>query len=282
MEPVEMEERAVKKRNLLLQERDLLILKHLLIHRFASADQLRKLFWAEKFAYPSHYRRLGALVREGFLQKLIGDQGVNLGYTLTPRGISYLRKSGLPVDHTQTKRVLYRSTYEHDKVLGDMRVILERSPIISNYFSELQVRVMLAKRHGIQKSRDEKYKVPDALFTLKTRKKSLIVALELEMTLKSKVRYQKIFQQLSLSSDYQLIFIIAKTEQMKRTLMELLAEVRRTNPWVKAHRIKPGFYFTTLADMNAMGLDARLQGEGEDFSINELARPKEHADATKG
>jgi len=276
MEPLSVGPRKIDgKRIIFLQERDILILRHLLIHRFATAEQIRNLFWSKELAYPNHYRRLGELMRERFIQKLVGDHGVHLGYTLTPQGISYLKQSGASVDTTQTKRVFYRSTFAHDKALNDVRVILEKSPIVSDYFSELQVRVTLAKRHGIQASRDEKYKVPDALFTLKTRKGPLVVALELEMTLKSKARYQKIFEQLSINSDFQLIFIIAKTESMKIRLIELLNEVRRNNVWVKAHRIKPGFYFSTLTEVMAMGLDARMHGEGEEFSLNDLAKPKD-------
>ena len=85
----------------------------------------------------------------------------------------------------------YGTTFEHDRNLQLIKRILESAPCIGDYSTEAEVRKLLAERHGIQREKDQRYKVPDALFSLRLSDATLRVALELELSVKSMKRTKR-------------------------------------------------------------------------------------------
>lgn len=258
---------AAVKHRFRLKKRDCDILRFIYDSGFATSEHLRVEFWNRTEA-ETHFRRLRTLKQNALIEAIEGDRGQRLGYRLTAKGMGIV-KSVATEEQTGTRA--YKSTIDHDTLLVTIWQILKRSPLVSNYKPELKIKRELAKKHGLQKERDERYKVPDAIFTLKTTKRSFSVALELELSTKSKERYLRLFKLLCTSSDFELIFFIAKDDQLLSLLKANLSEVREKDPLVRIWRVKNGFYFVLLSELLEKGLGASFQGEDSEFSLAGLA-----------
>ena len=255
-----------------MTERDWAILEYLGKYRFATVEDVRDKFW-KGVENRHYYRRLKVLQARRLVEPLIGDFEQRLGYRLTRKGILWLKRyRGFEPMAGVKIRPTYRGTWGHELVLQDVAEIFKASPLVSAYQAEWVVRSELAKRHGIQKNRDERYKVPDGIFQLKTSNGTFRVALEVELSAKSIERYRKAFRQLSISRDFDLIFFVVKRVSHLGQLRKLLAEARENDFYVKIQAVTHGFYFVELSELLDKKLDALFQGEGDSFSLNSLAR----------
>ena len=250
--------------------RDHRILKYLSETGFATIDLIRKEFWQAK-NNRHYYRRLQILARSGLIQPLRGDMGIRLGYRITKKGANLLRRVQCGEPCQSVKALKYKSTFEHDLSAIRVRDIFTKSPIVSDFVGEAEVRSALAKKYGRQEKRDDRYKVPDALFKLKTQKGTFVAALEVECSTKSAERYVKIFRQLCTSKDFDVIFFIAKDATLLTVLRSHLKKTRDTDKLVMLWPRQHGFYFGLLDDVTRLGLDAPFSGEERTFTLRELA-----------
>ena len=204
--------------------RDAQILAHLAKHGFASPKNIEDTFFSGR-ANRNHYRSIARLRKKGFVENLTGDHNHLLGYKPTKRGLrvaELLTKTPSLSPH----RFKFRTTYDHDELLIQIRSIFESSTLVSHFQPEVVLREQLATRYGHKEVEGLGYKVPDGLFVLQTQKRNFRVALELELTRKSSCRYRKIIKQLARSRDWDIILYIVKNKHIKCVIQNLLQELR--------------------------------------------------------
>lgn len=79
---------------------------------------------------------------------------------------------------------------EHDHKLLSLRLILERLGIVKSWTAEHQIRSMIYKKYSLREAKNKL--IPDGLMEATIKNYSETVAIELELNLKNKDRYQKI------------------------------------------------------------------------------------------
>ena len=201
----------------------------------------------------------------------MGDGGFRLGYRPTRKAIYHLKASGLQPGKLTDLQSEFRSTFDHDKILLELRNVLETSPLVSDFLPEHRVREVLSEKYGYRPDQGNGYKIPDGMFYLKTAKRKFRVALELELTMKSKNRYVKLMKQLSLSRDWDVIFIISKDKVLKQKMEGILSAVRKSDYDIKLSKLNHGIYFATLSEFLSFKLECPLAGENKTFSLAGLA-----------
>ncbi len=258
-----------ERRKVVVMSRDRLVLAEIALNRFLTAKQIKDKFWPRDKSH-NHYGRIRKLVRAGLVEQMTGDNSVALGYRLTMRGIEELPTVELKARAMANRKVSYGTSYEHDRLLHDVRVVLESSNLVSNYRAAHEVKELFAIRHGRQEQKEDGYKVPDGLFVLRNPTRNLTVALELERKQKSEGRYRKILRRLSTSSDFDVVFYLVADPRLGSYLTALLKDVRDNDPVVLAWPRVHGFYFAELGTFLAEGKKAFLLGEGRSFSLESL------------
>ena len=156
-------------------------------------------------------------------------------------------------------------------MLIEIKQILLSSPLVSQFLSENTVRSLLAKKHGYQEERDKRYKVPDAIFNLKTPSADFRVALELEMSQKSKARYKKLLRHLSTSDDFDLVMVVAKKAQIIELIRPILSDLWENDPVARLWKKRNGFYFVELENLLRDKKNAQLEGFKNAFTLESLA-----------
>jgi len=258
-------------RRFVVTARDLSLFKLIYQNRFADSKAIKAKFWPGS-ANKNYYRRLKLLIDRGYLTRLRGDSGFSLGYQLTRKALKTLRQDGTKLLGTVRTKPLYTTSYRHDKCLIRLREVFESSPLITHYVPEHELRAALARRHGMQEKRDERYKVPDGIFQLRTHKGGFTVALELELAIKSTTRYARMMKQLCISEDFTVIFFVGENVQILNILEQHLAQVRTTDRLVKMWKPRHAFYFALLSDFLELKLKAPIKGEGAVLVLDDVAR----------
>lgn len=253
-----------------LRRRDIEILRYMIENRFVTVRAIEDRFW-KGLGNRNQYRRLKRLMDQRYIEVLHGDGGVRLGYRARRRAVHLLKSIGIEPSSLTDIGAVYRSGFDHDSTVLDLRNIFESSSLISDFQSEHHVREAMGKKYGYRDSEGNGYKVPDALFRLKTAKGSFRVALELEIAVKNKLRYRKALKQLSLSTDWDVAFIVVSEKQRIALLQGILADVRINDFAVKGSNRRNAIYFALLENFQQKKLDGTFEGEKKTFSLNSLA-----------
>jgi hypothetical protein len=114
--------------------------------------------------------------------------------------------------------------------------------------------------------------VPDGLFHLTAKKAKYVVAVEVELSTKSENRYRKLFRELLLQPDFNVVLYLVKGEEMKKYLRRLFAEVLTDDLVVQTASRRNAIYFAKLPEFLEKGLGATFQGEGSTFSFESLVK----------
>ena len=251
-----------------LQDRDLRLLVYMAANHFAPTDIIRDLFWNEKKTN-AYNRRLRKLRKLGLVEPHTSTRAHTLSYRITDHGRGILNARGISPLVSGARRN-YGSTYHHDRKVHYVRQIFESSSCVGSFYSELEVQKMLADRHGAQEEKDERYRIPDALVTLKRPNECLRAAIELEISDKSLKQKQRMFELLATSHDFDCTLVVANTNKHKEQLERILEDARKENPTLKYDGQKHGFYFITYDDLLRDRKQAKFQGQGGYFSLQSL------------
>ena len=216
-------------KNFRLKRKDLEILKYISSQSFATTSELYNLFWKSKKETISHYRRLSQLKKAGFIDSLKAPESLMIGYAITLKGQNLLIAYGYEVSPCVVKKDSYTGTYEHDLLVNTVKNILLKSSLVENFIPEYQLAYKLLKSSKIKKRGELRDKIPDGLFTLFVERKPQLVALELELSLKSKKRYENIFSKHLLTKKWDTIFYVVKDEAIRDKLLDYLEEIKRKN-----------------------------------------------------
>lgn len=254
-----------------VKNRDANILLFLAKNGFASPRSLEREFF-KGIAHRNHYRSLARLKQKHLVEELLGDTGELLGYKLSAKGLRLTRKVIANKWPVQKPPEQFRTNYTHDELLVQLRSIFEKCPAIYEYKPEQIVREELATRYGFEEQEGSGYKVPDATFQMKTRKGYFRVALELELTRKSKRRYRKIIKQLARSKDWNQVFFIVRELSTAKVITDLLKELCEKDSDLKFEKTRSGFYFAKLDELLKSKETCTFSGEEKSFSLLELAK----------
>lgn len=267
----EAEGGARKPRRPRLTERDLRLLFFLGEHGCVSPARVKAYFWNSSEESTAHNRRLRILAALDYVEKVVGDQERLLGYRLTQKGKLFL-KTQSPGQEVSLSRRGYKTQFEHDQKLIDVRRTLEQSPLIRDFKMDHELRSELSDGKLRAVSWQNAQLIPDAVFTHHTPSGSMKIALELEMTQKSKRRYGRIFKAHLLSQKWNLTLYVVKNEALRKSLMATLEEMKKKDLEVRLAKIVNGIYFCSLEEFLLKGLEAPMTNGKKEISFAAMAR----------
>ena len=259
-------------KNLRLRIRDLEILHYIATQKFATVSELYSLFWKSKKSSKYHYKRLYRLKEHGLIEPIESLINAMAGYTITSNGVHLLKLHGYEVTSCVFKKDTYTGTYRHDLLVNSLKVILLKSPLIKNFIPEHHIIKKLVKDLEVKKIAQNKDKIPDGIFTLWVQEKPQKVALEVELSLKSKRRYEVIFSKHLLSKNWETIFYIVKDEKMRKKLMDYLEEIKRINFVLKTEKKLNSIYFSLADEVLEKELEAIFMNQKISFSLKDLEK----------
>lgn len=256
--------------------RDLALLKLLSESGCLDPERIKAKLWNGNPMSKAHYRRLGILKRMGLIESVIGDQGFGLGYRISPKGQKALTEHGTISEHIPINRG-YRTPYEHDLLMYDIRDILEASPIVQEFKTEGDVRnELLAGKKGPIDWRNTPT-IPDGTFVYEVPGQRLRIALEIEVTMKSRARYFKILRNHLLNKTWDMAFYIMRDQSMLSRLMKLADEVQAQDAAIRVAKKVNGIYFCLLEEIQSQKLKAKFTNGKRTISLDELAQHAAHS-----
>ena len=199
-------------------ERDLLLLEQLESYGVLSTQQIRELIF-KGINTRTVLRRLRLLKQRGFIFSSEGLPNGGLAWVLS-------KKSAFLFKHDIENKIINKNTLQHDVAISSLRIQLERLKIAESWTSEhiLKKKVMRSIHEEKEISlcyMDEPPLVPDSLFITKHEEEMKAVALELELNLKSKARYKKIFSQYKEKENIWFVWYVVLNRSAGETLSEL-------------------------------------------------------------
>ena len=199
-------------------KRDMLLLEQLESYGVLSTQQIRELVFKDTNTR-TVLRRLRLLKQRGFIYSVNGLPNGALAWTLSKKSAKLFKQD------IETK-IINKNTLQHDVAVSSIRIQLERLKIAESWTSEHILKKEVIK--SIYKERrdflcymDEPPLVPDSLFIINHEKEMKAVALELELNLKSKARYKKIFSQYKEKENIWFVWYVVLNRSAGETLSEL-------------------------------------------------------------
>ena len=199
-------------------ERDLILLETLESYGVLSTGQIRELIF-KGINTRTVLRRLRLLKQRGFIFSSEGLPNGGLAWILSKKSASLFK-------HDIETKSINKNTLQHDVAISSIRIQLERLKIAESWTSEHTLKKEVAKsiyekRENSLCYMDEPPIVPDSLFITKHEGEMKAVALELELSLKSKARYKKIFSQYKEKEKIWFVWYVVLNRSTGETLSEL-------------------------------------------------------------
>ncbi len=195
--------------NLRLTVRDIELMKDIYDHQFLSFYQIHEKHFPEN-KRPTVYNRLSKLIKAKVLMPISVNlvachrRGELLGvvYVLTKNGLKRLQDFKMTEDINQNLVSLNFSCLFHDLLLTDVLRVLKRTWKVSKVSLETQNRI------------------PDAVLIHPVTKKK--VALELELTAKSEMRYREIILSYRTSNEFDSVLYVVKDLSIQKKIGGLI------------------------------------------------------------
>lgn len=254
-----------------LTTRDQKILLLLGEYGCVTADRIKEHFWNDNPKSRAHFRRIGILKRRNLIENVEGDGGANIGYRLTRKGRALFSEMFTSWRAPPTRRG-YKTQFEHDQLLIDLRRIFTESPIVKEFRTEAELKRELMTALVQLQHWEKRPRVPDATFMMDVPGKKMRVAIELELTEKTRPRYTGIFRDHLLTTNWQLVIYVIKDELLRKRLMLLLSEVKHTDIHVRIAKTVNGIYFCGLDDFLKSRLDTPISNGKKEISFNQIAK----------
>lgn len=254
-----------------LVPRDLVLLRMLGEHGCLDPERIKAKLWNGNPTSKAHYRRLGILKRMGLLENVLGDQGFGIGYRVTQKGLKVLTESGNVPRHIPINRG-YRTQLEHDQIMFEIRDILESSPIVKEYRTEGDVHHELLGGKKGPIDWQNAPTIPDGTFVYEVPGQRLRIALEIEITFKTRARYFKILRNHLLNKTWDMTFYIMRDQAMLHRLLALIEEVQAKDAAVRVARKINGIYLCSLDEIKTQKLKAQFTNGKRTISLDELAQ----------
>lgn len=217
-------EKPHKTANFRVTSRDVDILEFVLEMKFSTIEDIHTKFF--KFTKLGELslslrwarERVAILVKSGFLST-VKDVCPKTLYLVTPKGFFYLKNSRQENQYSRPLHSIDSRTYVHDQKVIQVRLQLEEIAMVKDWVSERQ----LSEIEEYRSTLPSEFR-PDAIYTRNDGKK---VAFELELSRKSKDRYQqKINRYVQLISEFQTrpLFELVHYVCEKETVLDLIQD----------------------------------------------------------
>lgn len=259
-------------KNIKLQHRDLKILAYIDSQNFAQVSEIYEKFFTSKKGSAYHYKRLKKLEEAQLIEKIMGLNGHTAGYSLIKKGYQALGVNNsyeLPIK-AQANRFI--RSYNHDCLVHKVKNILLTSNLVSGFIPEKKLSAQLLRNTKIRSEYKKGDKIPDGFFTLNLSGERQSVALEVELSLKSKERYEKIFTKHSLTKYWNTVFYVVKDEPLRQKLLSYLAEIKEKVFLLRTHKEQNDIYFALVDEVLNKKLLADFIDKDVRFNLHDLEK----------
>ena len=206
-----------KKEPLNPTKRDLFLLEQLESYGVLSTGQIRELIF-KGINTRTVLRRLRLLKQRGLIFSSDGLPSGGLAWVLSKKSASLFK-------HNMETKLINKNTLQHDVAISSIRMQLERLKVAENWTAEHLLRKEVMKSFYEEERAFSPIKeapiVPDSLFITKQGEEMKAVALELELSLKSKARYKKIFSQYKGKKNIWFVWYVVLNQSVGKTLSSL-------------------------------------------------------------
>ncbi|MEI7973257.1 MAG: hypothetical protein WCH11_02700, partial [Bdellovibrio sp.] len=168
-----------------LQPRDLEILAVIQKYGVISSSQIGQWFFAG-VAKTTVLKRIRLLEKGNFIKRGVTLNDGTTTFYMGHQGRKHLQSEAFSLGTN-------RNTIAHDVLLSQVRWKLESFGLAKDVTPEFQMRSEIFKNHRYRNAKEQL--IPDALMIEKVLSEPQAISLELELTIKSKARYKRIFEQ---------------------------------------------------------------------------------------
>jgi hypothetical protein len=239
---------------------------------FLTAKDARDEFWDKK-DNRNHLKRIRILENHRLIEKLLVHEPSDIPYRLTKLGEQLIRKRGLVSQNSAYKCPRYSTPYNHDKALNRLLRRLEESPSVAHIETEKDLHVRYKQKLEIFSQRQEEFKIPDGLIALRGSGGAVIeCALELELHLKSRNAYRKIFRDYQRTSHWQCILYVVSDHRSLSLMSAILKELYKQKDYTAALLDSSPIYLTTLQEFQADPLSAVISACSQTTSLRQMAQ----------
>lgn len=144
-----------------------------------------------------------------------------------------------------------KSMLEHDHKLVGLRLFLEKLGVAKSWIPEHQIRSSIYKKYSLREAKNKL--IPDGLMVASVKNYSETMAIELELNLKNKSRYQKMIYTYQGKDNLHAVWYIVSSKSFLNCLKDYWNKYRSSYSKVRV-------YFSILEDIHNLGVNAKMIG----------------------
>ena len=151
-----------------------------------------------------------------------------------------------------------KSMLEHDHKLVSLRLLLESLGVSKLWIPEHQIRSSIYKKYSLREAKNKL--IPDGLMEALVKNYNETMAVELELNLKNKSRYQKIIYAYQGKDNLHAVWYIVSSRSILNCLKEYWSKSRSSYSKVRV-------YFSFLEEIKTLGTNAKMIGLDSTYII---------------
>jgi hypothetical protein len=235
-----------------LTSRDLELLKKLSSHGMLSTKQVGQLFFPG-VAITTVLRRLRLLEASFYVRRILGLESQEALWVLAAKGAL---EASVPLP----KRHWSKNMLEHDFKLLSLRLAMESIGVSKSWMPEHIIRSSIFEKYGLLRAKDKL--VPDGFMAVEVDGIKHSIAIEVELTIKSRKRYLETFRRYSEKEGISGVWYLGRDKG-------ILNQVRRN--WYSSNR-EIRLYCSFIDEVLQNPLEARLLSKSGHELIKNLWR----------
>lgn len=224
-----------------LQNRDTELMKMICDFGLISTKQVGDLFFKD-VAITTVLKRLRILEEEKYIKRIIGLESHELLWSIDSKGARLIEKEYF-------KTVWNKQMIDHDHKISSLRQMLLRFKIYESWVPEHEIRSLVYKKNSFKGSLNKL--IPDGLMTYKKNGALETVAIEMELNLKNKERYERVFKEYGKKENLSGVWYLVKGESIFKSLKE---NYKRCSHLLK----EKGFMISLIDDVLINPLEAKI------------------------
>jgi DNA-binding Lrp family transcriptional regulator len=193
-----------------LQNRDIELMKMICDFGLISTKQVGDLFFKD-VAITTVLKRLRILEEEKYIKRVTGLESHELLWSIDNKGARLIEKEYF-------KTIWNKQMIDHDHKISSLRQILLRFKMYESWIPEHEIRSLVYKKNSFKGSLNKL--IPDGLMTYKKNGVLETVAIEMELNLKNKERYERVFREYGKKENLSGIWYLVKGESIFKSLKE--------------------------------------------------------------
>lgn len=202
---------------LILQPRDLKLLDLLNRYNLMSTKQIQNLVFGG-IADSTMLRRLRLLEKNKYICQSAILDNYSRTWQLSDRSIDIIPEANI-------FKIFNRNTINHDILVTEVRLKLEKFGLGKDWVDGFDIKARVTKdQNSFQKSHQL---VPDGVMIVAIKKQHMAIAVELELTIKSKNRYLNLLENYDNNPRINFVWYIFKGISELKAFDKILIEVRR-------------------------------------------------------